>query len=130
VFRETRSLPFFTAKIIDRRNAESTFGAEPTVLAPGHIKRACGWGGPLYNSRYYLGRSSEGHAVHIRVMSAFGSSRGKRSSSFHFSKPRIPKRRKHPELGPWFWRLVTRSRPRGGALMFIICTKGGPKAPN
>jgi hypothetical protein len=46
VFRETWSLPFFTAEITDRRNAESTFGAEPTVLAPGHIKRACKWGQP------------------------------------------------------------------------------------
>jgi hypothetical protein len=46
VFRETWSLPFFTAEIADRRNAESTFGAEPTVLAPGHIKRACKWGQP------------------------------------------------------------------------------------
>jgi hypothetical protein len=43
-FRETRSLPFFTAEIVDQRNAESTFGAKPTVLAPGHIKRACEWG--------------------------------------------------------------------------------------
>jgi hypothetical protein len=42
VFRETKSLPFFTAEIADRRNAGSTFGAEPTVPAPGHVKQACG----------------------------------------------------------------------------------------
>jgi hypothetical protein len=46
VFREAWSLPFFTAEIVDRRNDESTFGAEATVLAPGHIKRACKWGKP------------------------------------------------------------------------------------
>jgi hypothetical protein len=40
VFRETRDLPFIAAEIVDRRNAEGTFGAEPTVLAPGHVKRA------------------------------------------------------------------------------------------
>jgi hypothetical protein len=46
VFRETRSLPFFTVEIADRRNTENTFGAKPTVLAPGHIKRACERGQP------------------------------------------------------------------------------------
>jgi hypothetical protein len=40
VFRETRDLPFIAAEIADRRNVEGTFGAEPTVLAPGHVKRA------------------------------------------------------------------------------------------
>jgi hypothetical protein len=89
MFRETRSLPFFTAEIADRRNTESTFGAKPTIPTPGHIKRACKWGQPpFYSSEYYLGRSSEGHAAHIRVMSAFGSSRGRHSSSLHLSKPR------------------------------------------
>ena len=39
-FRETRDLPFTAVEIVDRRNAEGTFGAEPTVLAPGHVKRA------------------------------------------------------------------------------------------
>jgi hypothetical protein len=39
-------------------------------------------------------------------MSAFGSSRGKISSSLHLSKPRTPKLRKRPESGPWFWHLV------------------------
>jgi hypothetical protein len=84
VFRETRSLPFFTAEIANRGNAESNFGAKPTVLALGHIKRAYKWGQPpFYNNEYYLGRSFEGRAAHIRVTSAFGSSRGKRTSSLH-----------------------------------------------
>jgi hypothetical protein len=39
-FRETRDLPFTAAEIADRRNAEGTFGAEPMVLVPGHVKRA------------------------------------------------------------------------------------------
>jgi hypothetical protein len=46
-FRESRRCPFIAVEVVDRRNAESTFGAEPTVLAPGHIKRACKGGQPL-----------------------------------------------------------------------------------
>jgi hypothetical protein len=40
VFREIRDLSFIAAEIVDQRNAEGTFGAEPTVLVPGHDKRA------------------------------------------------------------------------------------------
>jgi hypothetical protein len=46
-FRESRRCLFIAVEVVDRRNTESTFGAEPTVLAPGHIKRACKGGQPL-----------------------------------------------------------------------------------
>ena len=39
-FQETRSLPFVAVEIVDRQNVEGTFGAKPTVLVLGYIKRA------------------------------------------------------------------------------------------
>jgi hypothetical protein len=46
-FRESRRCPFIAVEVADRRNAESTFGTEPTALAPGHIKQACKGGQAL-----------------------------------------------------------------------------------
>jgi hypothetical protein len=40
-------------------------------------------------------------------MSAFENSRSKRSSSFHLSKPRISKCRKHPESGPQYRKVAS-----------------------
>jgi hypothetical protein len=91
VFRGTGSSPFIALESADQRSVESTFGVEPTVLAPGYIKRACKEGQPLLYSEYHPGRPSEGRAARIRAISTFGSSSGKRSPPFHIPKPRTPK---------------------------------------
>jgi hypothetical protein len=52
VFQGTGSSQLIALGSVDQQNTESTFRAEPAVLAPGHVKRACKWGSPLYNNEY------------------------------------------------------------------------------
>jgi hypothetical protein len=68
-FRKSRSHPFITLEIADQRNVESAFGAEPTVLAPGLIKRACEGGTTPFViaklPRPFISRTRGTHPCHV-----------------------------------------------------------------
>jgi hypothetical protein len=115
-FRETRSLPFVAVEIVDRRNAESTFEAEPMVLALSHFKRACKRGRLPFKYRIpprpFILRTRGARSSRVGV-STFGSSRGESFMLFYISKPRTPIAPKAPKVGPVVSRSIF-SRPSKG----------------
>jgi hypothetical protein len=80
---------------------------------------------PIFQDKIWVVRSSDAWARSSHVgISTFGSSKGKSPSSSHISEPRTPKCRKHPESGPWFWRLVTKEQAwRRGAKVYHLARR-------